>query len=45
MVEWASCLAALLTYRAEYSAEQVATFVSPVRHLMPDLERVVNTIR
>ena len=45
MVEWASCLAALLTYRAEYSAEQVATFVAPVRDLLPDLERVVNAVR
>ena len=45
MVEWASCLAALLTYRAEYSAEQVATFVSPVRELLPNLERVVNAVR
>jgi hypothetical protein len=45
MVEWASCLATLLTYRAQYSAEQVDTFVSPVRELLPDLERVVNAVR
>ena len=45
MVEWASCLATLLTSRAEFSAEQVATFVAPIRELMPDLERVVNAVR
>jgi len=44
MVEWASCLSALLTHRPAYSAEQVATFVAPVRHLLPDLERVVNAL-
>ncbi len=45
MVEWASCLATLLTYRTEYSAEDVVTFVAPVRELLPDLERVVNAVR
>jgi hypothetical protein len=38
-------LAALLTHRALFAAEEVATFVEPVRGLMPDLERVVNTVR
>jgi hypothetical protein len=45
VVEWASCLAALLTHRALFAVEEVATFVEPVRGLMPDLERVVNTVR
>jgi len=45
IVEWASCLAALLTCRAQYSAAQVASFVEPVRDLLPDLERVVNALR
>jgi hypothetical protein len=45
MVEWASCLAALLTHRAHFCAEDVATFVRPVVGLTPDLERVANAVR
>ena len=45
MVEWASCLAALLTHRARFTTDDVTTFVEPVRSLLPDLERVVNAIR
>ena len=45
MVEWASLLAALITHRAAFDAEDVTTFVEPVRSVIPDLDRVVNAIR
>jgi hypothetical protein len=45
MVEWASVLAALITHRAAFDAEDVSTFVEPVLGIVPDLERVVNAIR
>ena len=45
MVEWASALAALMTFRAEFSADQAGTYVRPCRDLLPDLARVVNQVR
>jgi hypothetical protein len=45
MVEWASGLAALMSHRARFSAEQVATYASPVVAQVPDLQRILNAVR
>jgi hypothetical protein len=45
MVEWASLLTALITHRAAFDADEVRTFVEPVRQVLPDLGRVVNAVR
>jgi hypothetical protein len=44
-VEWASCLSTLMTYRARHSHTDIATFVAPVRRLLPDLERELDRVR
>lgn len=42
MEEWSSCVGALLTHPAEFSARDVETFVRPTAHVLPGLASLLN---
>jgi hypothetical protein len=45
LVEWASCLAALMSDRARYSHADIEVFAAAVRDVLPQTERELNRIQ